>query len=291
MTDVIYIMKASLSNVEFLEQIDNDPSWGAGEKFDGFREVLYLDGEHNEMLSSLLNSHIAKVPQFQRTIPELGDTVIDCEGLSPTRYLEDNAACFKADPINTIAWQKTHGDATLVAFDCLRFKGEDCWMLPFEARLQFLFSAVSKLKEIMPIKQEVLVFNHKKAYYESIVARTQPEGHEGIILKKLEAPYQPGKRSGYWLKVKREETLVGTIVGYMEGIGKFAGLVGSLHFICDNGAEGWTSGMDDSTREDMTKNFDSRYKEHKCYIKCQEVTRLKALRHPRYAGLVKEGGK
>lgn len=282
-------MKPHTSSVEFLEQVSDDPEWAVGEKLDGFREVLYLGKAWNHMLSSLGNDHISKCPQFQVVVPELAGTVLDCEGLSPTRMLEDNAACFKADSVNAIAWQKTHGDATLVVFDCLAYKGEEVWQKPFVQRRAFLEDVVVRyLRHMIPVKIEELWFTDKLAYWKSIVKRTQAEGHEGVILKRMDARYEPGKRSGAWLKVKREETLVCRITGYIGGIGKFQDMVGSLAFEAKGGIRGYTSGMDDSTREDMTRNFESRYKGKRCYIKCQEITRAGALRHSRYQGLVEE---
>ncbi len=280
-------MKAHLSDITFLEQVDNDERWGAGEKFDGYREILYLGKGENEMLSSAGNSHIAKCPQFQMLVPELAGTVLDCEGLSPTRMLEDNAACFKADPVNAVTYQKCVGWARLVAFDVLRYKGEDTTHLPFETRHKILQEiAYWGYLRSMPITNEILVMHSKLAMWKQIVARKQNEGHEGIILKRMDALYRPGRRDTAWLKVKRQETLVCTITGFIEAIpGKFGGMVGSISFTSEGGIAGWTSGMDDTVRADMTQNW-SKYLGKKCYIACQEVTRLGALRHPRYLGMV-----
>lgn len=267
-------MKASPSNVEFLQSVDSDERWAVGEKMDGYREQLHFGKERNEMFSSAGNSHIAKCPQFQIVIPELAGTVIDCEGLSPTRMLEDNAACFKADPYNAIEWQKTYGMARLVCFDVLCYEGKMVWQLPFNQRRNILdFIFFNKLLQVMPIQQEYLMFTSKVGYYKSIVARTASEGHEGVILKRMEAPYRPGYRGAEWLKVKREETLICHITGFLPGAGKFANMVGSIAFEeTERGAKGYTSGMSDDVRLDMTQHWDL-YLGKYCYIGCQEVTR------------------
>jgi ATP-dependent DNA ligase len=276
-------MKASPSNVEFLQSLDNDPNYAVGEKFDGYREQLHFGRERNEMLSSAGNSHIAKCPQFQVVIPELAGTVIDCEGLSPTRMLEDNAACFKADPYNAIEWQKKHGLATLVTFDILRVNGQEMMNSSFQARRYELERAYDKLGAYTygsVLKLEKLVYADKVAYYESIIARTASEGHEGVILKDMNASYRPGYRGAEWLKVKREETVYTKITGFLPGVGKFANLVGSITF-----KEGSASGMDDDTRIDMTYHQE-KYIGHTVQLKCQEITRLGSLRHPRYIRMV-----
>jgi bifunctional non-homologous end joining protein LigD len=53
-------------------------------------------------------------------------------------------------------------------------------------------------------------------------------GLEGIMSKKLDSPYEPGRRSGAWVKVKnryRQEFVIG---GWLEGEGKRTGYPGAL---------------------------------------------------------------
>ncbi len=293
--DFIPPMKASLSGVEFLEKVSNDTLWYAGEKFDGYREQLHLGAESNEMFSSNGNSHIDKCPQFKVLVPEYAGTVLDCEGLSPTRMLEDNAACFKSDSARAIAWQSKYGLASLVAFDILRYKGSNCMHLPFTSRRALLVDVVNDLRRHSfyntQLKLEELVLANKLGYYEKIVARTQAEGHEGVILKSAGAIYVPGGRGTAWLKVKREETLECTITGFIPGTGQFTNMVGSLMFVGEsNGVKftGYTSGMNFDERKDMTEHFNEKYRGRRCYVTCQEITRMGSLRHPRYMGMVEK---
>jgi bifunctional non-homologous end joining protein LigD len=53
-------------------------------------------------------------------------------------------------------------------------------------------------------------------------------GLEGVIAKRLDSPYEPGRRSGAWLKVKnrlRQEFVIG---GWVDGEGRRQGLPGAL---------------------------------------------------------------
>lgn len=57
---------------------------------------------------------------------------------------------------------------------------------------------------------------------------TAAEGHEGVIAKRLDSRYEPGRRSAAWIKVKhvrRQEFVVG---GWLPGTGTRAGTVGAL---------------------------------------------------------------
>ncbi|TDA25235.1 MAG: DNA ligase [Archaeoglobi archaeon] len=53
-------------------------------------------------------------------------------------------------------------------------------------------------------------------------------GIEGIIAKKKESPYLIGKRSKFWIKMKKRKTIDCIIVGWLEGEGKREGFFGSL---------------------------------------------------------------
>ena len=68
----------------------------------------------------------------------------------------------------------------------------------------------------------------EKFYKESLDA-----GEEGLIVKNLDAKYQPGRRVGYWLKVKPTlENLDLAIIGGVWGTGKRTGWIGSLILGC-----------------------------------------------------------
>jgi bifunctional non-homologous end joining protein LigD len=53
-------------------------------------------------------------------------------------------------------------------------------------------------------------------------------GLEGVVAKRLDARYEPGRRSGAWVKVKRTNQLELVVGGWLEGLGRRAGRVGSL---------------------------------------------------------------
>ena len=281
-------MKAKLSDIAFLSSVSNDPRWVAGEKFDGYRELLYLGTDHNELISSGGNNHIHCVPQFKVVIPELADTILDCEGMAPTRRLEDNAGCFKCDPQSAIAWQDKHGMAFLVTFDILQYRGQLIIDMPFMQRRRFLEDVYATMIRHSffntQLRLEKLVIDNKLAYYNQITARTTQEGHEGIILKDMRAPYQPGKRGNAWLKVKRFESLTYYIIDFEPGTGKYEGMVGAVVYGVNNGfytALGTASGMTDGERLDMT-DHPEKYLNKKALFECQEITDNGVMRHPRY---------
>lgn len=76
------------------------------------------------------------------------------------------------------------------------------------------------------------------------------KGFEGIILKRSEAVYQPGKRSKDWLKVKFVNEVDAKIVGVEEGKGKLKGMLGALAVRTEEGEEFKVgTGMSNSERK------------------------------------------
>ncbi len=290
--DMLYKpMLAKPSNVDFLRQIENDSNWVAVEKFDGYRQLLYLSNQGNHLYSRYGNDHIKNCPQFQMIVPELDGTVLDCEGMSPTRRLEDNAACFKAHFENAVAWQNANGNAYLIAFDVLAYKGRDIIGEQYGSRRVVLESVFLQLERLKVLQEalfiERLVSRGIERYYNQILVR----GGEGVILKDLRSPYSPGKRGSAWLKVKRLEQYEYYISGFTAGAGKYEGMVGAVIYaekVLDALVDiGTASGMDNETRIDMTvrPNF---YAGKKALFECQKLTDRNVMRHPRWKGLVKE---
>src|SRR5205085_11510560 len=64
-----------------------------------------------------------------------------------------------------------------------------------------------------------------QAFYDDAIAR----GHEGVMVKALDAPYEPGARSALWLKVKRTHTLDLVVLAAEWGHGRRRGWLSNLH--------------------------------------------------------------
>jgi bifunctional non-homologous end joining protein LigD len=54
------------------------------------------------------------------------------------------------------------------------------------------------------------------------------QGLEGIVAKRLDSAYEPGKRSPAWLKIKTVLDLDAVVVGWTDGSGSREGTLGSL---------------------------------------------------------------
>jgi DNA ligase-1 len=64
-----------------------------------------------------------------------------------------------------------------------------------------------------------------QSFYEAALAA----GHEGVMAKALEAPYQAGNRDARWLKIKRAHTLDLVVLAAEWGHGRRTGKLSNLH--------------------------------------------------------------
>jgi DNA ligase-1 len=72
------------------------------------------------------------------------------------------------------------------------------------------------------------------AFYNDALAR----GHEGIMAKALDAPYEAGRRGASWLKIKRAHTLDLVVIAAEWGHGRRRGRLSNLHLGARDPASG-----------------------------------------------------
>lgn len=108
-------------------------------------------------------------------------------------------------------------------FDIVHLDGKDVRNYTWQSRRQMLEDLLkeSLQRTIRPVA--VAYGEDKRKMFEEVTAR----GEEGVVLKALHSPYL-GKRSRFWLKVKKWYQERCRVMGYTEGTGKRDNLFGSL---------------------------------------------------------------
>jgi ATP-dependent DNA ligase len=215
--------------------------WAYEQKLDGFRAIVFVDGE-----DSYVQSRGGK--NLSRYFPELsfppgryvadGELVIrDAEG-----NIEFDALQSRIHPAESrITLLSKEIPAGLVAFDLLAEGDEALLETPFAERRERL----EQLLGPTPIEVSELSPDTERA--EEWLRRT-----EGTMAKQLDAPYIPGKRKGM-AKVKRERTIDCVVMGWRPG--KEEGTVGSLILGLYDGGElrsvGHISGFSQETKRSL----------------------------------------
>jgi DNA ligase-1 len=108
-------------------------------------------------------------------------------------------------------------------FDCLHVDGVDLLDRPTRERLAALDQYVSR-SALVP-----RIVTADAAEAEAFLAGALAQGHEGVMVKALDAPYEAGRRGAAWLKVKPAQTLDLVVLAAEWGHGRRTGWLSNLH--------------------------------------------------------------
>jgi DNA ligase 1 len=118
-------------------------------------------------------------------------------------------------------------------FDIIYYNGKSVMGESFSERRKLLERYVNDEKKKIRTSEFFITNDVKKAkkFYDEALKK----GEEGVMFKKLDAPYRAGRRVGYWVKLKPEvNDLDLVIVGAEYGSGKRAGWLSSYIVACKN---------------------------------------------------------
>ncbi len=188
-------MAAELAGEPFEE-----PDWLYEIKWDGFRGVAEVHPGEARLYSRHQLDYHERVPCHRRRSEQLGfDAVLDGEVV----VVDDSG---RSDFLLLQEYRKS-GQGTLVyyAFDLLYLEGYDLMTLPLFRRKEILRAI---LPDLPRIKYSDHVQGQGLAFYQAAI----DHGIEGVMAKNKDSLYEPGVRSGQWLKIKthrRQEAVVG----------------------------------------------------------------------------------
>jgi len=141
-------------------------------------------------------------------------------------------------------------------FDCLRLDGVSLADRPTRERLAALAGVVPSAQQFPRLVTSSVA--EAQAFYDEAIAH----GHEGVMAKSLDAPYEAGNRGSSWLKIKRAHTLDLVVLAAEWGHGRRTGLLSNLHLGALDPATGeyimlgkTFKGLTDAMLEWQTKEF------------------------------------
>jgi DNA ligase D-like protein (predicted ligase)/DNA ligase D-like protein (predicted 3'-phosphoesterase) len=201
----------------------NSKDWIFEIKWDGIRAISYVNSEFsirsrngNELASKF--PELEELRQLARGTVVDGEIVVMREGKPDFQKLIERIKAMSAFDVQQMA---SESPATYVVFDILERESESTIKLPLMKRKEVLAGSV---KEGDHVALSVYVEEQGEEYFKAALRK----GLEGIIGKKKDSPYQPGVRSGYWLKIKRIVTCDCVIFGYTKGEGNRRKTFGAL---------------------------------------------------------------
>ncbi|MCI0464145.1 MAG: hypothetical protein L0Z62_45000 [Gemmataceae bacterium] len=256
------------------EQIEQEASgWIVQPKLDGVRALLHIEEERVRITSrhvSVVTYRLAELQDnllhLREGLGQLAGTVLDGEltcpcasiqtdGTTTAHALQAAMAILATSPSAARDLQERHNAwLRFHAFDVLRFRGDAVLALPLVDRLDVLARALAVVQN--PYLESVPSFAVGKA---AVHRRVIQAGGEGTVWKRLDGPYESGRRARQWLKRKAEVRLEAFVTGFKAGESGngHALLVGAVEFSV-NGLDGsvrpvaWVSGWSDAERHSLT---------------------------------------
>ena len=222
------LLRPMLATLGELPPSTEDDRYGYENKWDGVRAVVYVeDGRVRVMTRNDLD--------VTRTYPEL-DGIGGALGGVPA-VLDGEIVAFDADTgsvsfgalqprmhVQNAAQIRRLTEAvpvTYCVFDLLYLDGHRTTDLPYRVRRELLEGL--GLRGPHWDTPPAAVGSGAEA-----LAASKRLGLEGVVAKRLDAPYEPGRRSRAWIKVKNMTAQEVVIGGWTPGKGRRAGTVGSL---------------------------------------------------------------
>ncbi len=205
----------------------NERDWSFEVKWDGVRAIAYVQPGRLRLESRNLNEITAGYPELRGLLGALGmrEVVLDGEivafderGRPSFERLQQRMHVSSPAAVRRLA--ASH-PVVYAIFDLLYLDGHPLMELPYRERRERL----EGLRLNGPAWRVPAVHPGDGT---RLLAATGAQGLEGIVAKRLDSRYEPGRRTPAWVKIKhtlRQELVIG---GWLPGEGRRADRIGAL---------------------------------------------------------------
>jgi bifunctional non-homologous end joining protein LigD len=204
-------MLATLGSVDRLTHTE----WAFEGKWDGYR--LLVDADHGEMrlISRSGRDVTREYPGLQVVVDALSDhgVVLDGEVVA----LDDSG-------VPSFSEMQNRARATRIefwAFDVLQLDGRSLLRAKYRDRRRVL-------EALAEDRDELIVHELLSGDGDDALEQSRSRRWEGVVAKRWDSTYQPGRRSRSWIKAKNWKTQEVVIGGWREGTGGRTSRIGAL---------------------------------------------------------------
>jgi bifunctional non-homologous end joining protein LigD len=197
------------------DRLPDDPTkWEYQLKLDGYRAIAFKSDNRIHLRSRNDNDFTQRYPAVLKGLARLpNETVIDGEVVAMG---EDGRPSFNA-------LQNSIGSQTPIVyyvFDLLVLAGRDVMSEPLTTR-----RALLEEKVLPTLSEPVRYTGILEASLRDLIHAVKTEGFEGLVAKRRNSRYEPGQRSGAWMKMRINRGQEFVIGGYTIGTKTFDALV------------------------------------------------------------------
>ncbi len=193
-------------------------------KLDGIRIQVHRDGDDVVVATRSLDDITRRLPEvvaLARSLPARafvldGEALALDEGGRPRAFQDTSSRTAQSIEPGGVA-------VTPYFFDLLHLDGEDLLDSPAHERTAALDRLVPETARV----RRVITADPEAA--EAFAQAAVEAGHEGVVVKSLEAPYAAGRRGSGWIKVKPVHTLDLVVLAVEWGSGRRQGWLSNIH--------------------------------------------------------------
>jgi bifunctional non-homologous end joining protein LigD len=205
--------------------------WAVEMKWDGVRALAFIDKGRLTLRSRTGKDITATYPELARVGAAIsgqngirqavldGEIVAFREGRPDFEALQSRIHVADPEQARRLAGLTP---VTYLAFDVLQADGRPLAGLPYSDRRDLLNS--------VPTADPFLLVPpaFPGTDFDAVLAASSANGLEGVVAKRLDSRYEPGARTGNWLKIKNVLRQEVVIAGWKPGKGNREGQIGSL---------------------------------------------------------------
>ena len=200
--------------------------WAIEMKWDGVRAIAYVDRSSVRLLSRNDREISISYPELQKLASLVGhDVILDGEIVAMDDAGRPNFGLLQSRMhVADATKARRLGERVPVhylLFDVLSIDGQRLLQVPYDQRRELLerLDLKSELVAVPPAFQGDPV---------QAMRASRETGLEGVVCKRRDSLYLPGRRSPAWVKVKHQRMQEVVIVGWEEGSGRRSGGIGAL---------------------------------------------------------------
>ena len=205
----------------------DDEAYGYEVKWDGVRAIAHVDAGHVALTGRRGTDFTPRYPEVRAMADALvsrrlildGEVVaFDGDG-HPSFELLQSRMHLASD--SAVRRRMRDVPVAYVAFDLLWLEGHSTQTLPYSDRRKLL----AELELNGPSWRTPA---HREGGGRELLEASQAQGLEGIVAKRLGSPYEPGRRSPSWIKIKNRPSEDVVIGGWLPGEGRRGDTLGAL---------------------------------------------------------------
>jgi bifunctional non-homologous end joining protein LigD len=205
----------------------DDADHGYEIKWDGARAIAHCSGGGVRLESRNLNDVTAQYPELRSIGRQLGSreaildgeiVALDEDGRPSFQLLQRRMHLASESEIRRRAKRVP---VTYMVFDVLYLVGGSTMALPYEERR-------AKLEALELEGPSWQTPSYHRGEGKALLRESREQGLEGIIAKRLDSPYVPGRRTTTWVKVKNVRAQELVIGGWLPGKGRREEMIGAL---------------------------------------------------------------